>query len=727
MTFSTHTTPQLDHSQTDVNLAAVIDFFQSSLPTLVPAPNDEHTKSKNTRPPAQFDKHLHPELTLKRVIYCPSMVKDFAAIANNALSQYVSHRPLPSTERTLNEDGVDTNDFPGNGSRDDSIHDIEIVINKIVNEESVRDIYAATLVPQCLTVASTLAFHLPLWSRGYLEWEKTTYTDENFGIADGFFKCVNRPAKSACGLVPPLSALSRKMMEYFPNLAVWEFKNLLAGSLGVFEGIRELARNDQFQWTGCEAGHLCGVIKKNHPTSGSDKPLVYWEKLGPDAPNPVCKSTTEKPVPAADIPPISSKGCASANALHSIHITQQVWAEMVKHDTTFACLSSGHLKMYFYRRRREAWLYTSDVISTDMAGTSGLLTGFLIAILHDAQERTLELERTKPTTWCDANPYAIPPDDVPLVPKKNTNPSGSFIQDRLYRRVSLHSTEITREPAIGDPFLHVAIDGERHTSKGTFKVNDIVFPGILGQFSKFICVKTANADSTLERRKKEYSVILDLQAAGVTCIPDLLGFFVYVDPDYKVKLTYAAVIFEDVGDISLQDIWDNTQKIDEIYRAAAKEGLKQIHDAGYCHRDISLCDIIVRKPKRSDRQLVSFVNLVRAKKVGDDQKYKMKQEKELLAHLLVNPRKRWGDGLQKGGETVQGDIGLEERLEVMNNKIQHNSTTRGRGGRSGGTGGMARGSGRGSTGGGGKRGAVTRGSVPGNVDDNYIGFRVDML
>ncbi|KAG6843379.1 hypothetical protein H0H87_005265 [Tephrocybe sp. NHM501043] len=395
-------------------IAAVHDFFHSKLPKLVPGPN--HTTSTSTRPPSRLDKHLDPHLALKRVVYCPSIIDDFADIADHSLSQYVSQKStLPPTEL---EHASDTSDaiedpsylerFPGNLIRTDELSAMHLELQSIINEESVRTIYASILARQCLTVASTLAFQLPIWSSGYLRWEKETATKDNFGIADGFLRVVDTPVKrrNACQLPPP-SDTFRKIVKEYPILAVWEFKNLLAGRKAIFEGIRELARDDIFPWTLCEYGDLCGITRApGHPAASSEEPFVYWKKRGPDAPIPVCKSISE-PLSAHQIPAMSEDGLASANITHSIHITQQVWAQMVKNDTTFACLSSGHLKMYFYRRRQDSVLFISDVISTDMKGTAKILTGFLIATLRDAEARVNELEHSPHATWSETNPYKV--------------------------------------------------------------------------------------------------------------------------------------------------------------------------------------------------------------------------------------------------------------------------------------------------------------------------------
>ncbi|KAG6870764.1 hypothetical protein C0995_010858, partial [Termitomyces sp. Mi166 len=631
----------------NVDHQAVLDFFKSSIPTLVPGPN--HISSTGTRPPAKFDKHLHTKLTLKRVLYCPSLVDDFAAIADDALSQYLLQQSLPST----NDDVCETGRFPGKRVRDVMQREIEASINDIINEESIRSIYAAILIPYCLTVASTLEFQLPIWSSGCLAWELVAYTKENFGIPDGFFQIKNSPTMA----VP---SSYEKTKEHFSNVAVWEFKNLKAGNEAVFQCIRELARLDQFPWVTCEAGHLCGVKCKSPPDSR--EAMVYWKKCGPDAPSPICKSTcmeSSAPLPEITIP------FTSAHALHAEHMMQQVWAEMVKYDATFACLTSGHLKMYCYRKRDNGWLYISDVLSTDSENTAKYLTGFLIAALRDARERATELENNKPATWAKENPFKavqteenmsqdLAPEEVLsqakvqqwLVLYSKMKPeyrSGSFLTTTLYQRGFPHLNASAGQPDTSKCLL-VSITGDRHTSKGTFQVNGISFSGIPGQYAEHVVVKTANAEGALSLRKNEYQIILDLKAANVTCIPDALGCFWYADPGRRIKPDYAAFIFEDVGEVSLDELWAKKRQIDKKYVDAAKDGLRQIHKAGYRHRNLSLCDIIVRDCIRSDRSVVSFVNFGRAKRVStpvdSKEKGKMKKEEEQLESLLLNPLKR---------------------------------------------------------------------------------------
>lgn len=315
----------------DPDLEAVHEFFKSSLPALFPGPR--HTSSRNTRDPAGFDQHLDHHLRLERVVYCPSLVNDFEALADDALSRYLRNKgPLPSTRPIYVLNGQtrryeDVNQFPGWEKRAKDIFSNEKIDN-IQNEASIEQIYSTTLARQCVVVASTLEFQLPRWSQGFLRWDMIPETGyKNYALADGFLKMVDSFASGYLGTHSPklLSPFHAGLMSSYPTLAPWEFKNLLAGDLAVFQCIRELSVSKTFPWIECEHKELCQTIRRRgHPLPNADGTArVYWEPLGYDAPYPVCQSILGDPVPRDQIPRISEH-VERDDHVHAIYIMQQV-------------------------------------------------------------------------------------------------------------------------------------------------------------------------------------------------------------------------------------------------------------------------------------------------------------------------------------------------------------------------------------------------------------------
>jgi hypothetical protein len=143
-----------------------------------------------------------------------------------------------------------------------------------------------------------------------MEW--TLDSNKDRGIADGFLK-LNEQAVDT-DVVGPLQDDYKKVAEDFPVIAIWEFKNMLAGSKEVFELIVQQAGDEEFSWEGCEHGMRCPIV---HP--GKDGgPMVTGSRTALDAETPICKST-----PPEDITPASWQSSEVAKR-HARHMTQQV-------------------------------------------------------------------------------------------------------------------------------------------------------------------------------------------------------------------------------------------------------------------------------------------------------------------------------------------------------------------------------------------------------------------
>ncbi|GLB43199.1 hypothetical protein LshimejAT787_1301000 [Lyophyllum shimeji] len=141
---------QEEFSQTvpaETHLDRVRESFEYSLPPFVK--HRHHSTSTSTRPPARFDRYLDDHLRLKRIIYQPSLVADLEAIADQALEDYISGRPLPSIDAA-----VGRSLFPDREKREDDLELSEH--SRIVNERSVEEVYRRTLAHECGIVACTL-------------------------------------------------------------------------------------------------------------------------------------------------------------------------------------------------------------------------------------------------------------------------------------------------------------------------------------------------------------------------------------------------------------------------------------------------------------------------------------------------------------------------------------------------------------------------------------------
>ncbi|KAF8055010.1 hypothetical protein FPV67DRAFT_1660521 [Lyophyllum atratum] len=636
----------------ETDLDRVREFFEYSLPSFVP--HKDHSSSRTTRPPARFDRHLEDHLILKRVIYKPSLVTSLETIADQALMDYTSIRPLPST---LDKRFY----FPRRTKRNEALRRSEH--SKLLNEKSIEEVYLHTMASHCGVVASTLEFHLPGWYDSYFKWTTQHRSDENYAIADGILELVAAPvAIPGKEPPPPLPEVYSQIIEDFPVLGVWEFKSLVAGSIEVFEAILGFARKEEFAWVGCDAGSL-DLCTLQHSTD-AHAPLTTWSPLGPDASPSAWPEPEGALCPPHDEPslPEPLHKIKNFHLTHGIHIVQQTFAEMVKHDTTFGCLNAGKYEMYFRRDRGQNAMYITDIIRTNAPGRAKVLTGLFIAAIRDAKDRSAKLRHgLHLKTWCKINPYEnlhminfLPPEAIiaevrarpflVLLAQDKKDQPASFLPNSPYSRIS--SPDVGRaadKTAFSDSSISITIPAQQHTSTGVLKISGRHFCEIPGRFSPFVVVKNTNHPLIARMIEYEHKVYLDLAADGVTCIPEVIGLFRRArsdDTPHINKLPYTALVLEHVGTKSLADVWEEKRKIPQGLSLQAQVGLKRIHAADYCYgSEFSLHDIIVRDEglEREAHSRVSFVSFGKASRITEE--WQKRAELEALVKCLENPRK----------------------------------------------------------------------------------------
>jgi hypothetical protein len=123
----------------------------------------------------------------------------------------------------------------------------------IVGERQIEAIYDITTARFCTIVASTLEHHLPLWSTGLLALSLDGKAKR--GIADGFLKFQKSPQ-----VLCPLQTDFAEVVQSFPVIGTWEFKNMIAGSLEVFSAIVQYSGGQEFPWEGCELKSRCPIL-----------------------------------------------------------------------------------------------------------------------------------------------------------------------------------------------------------------------------------------------------------------------------------------------------------------------------------------------------------------------------------------------------------------------------------------------------------------------------------
>ncbi|KAF7296408.1 hypothetical protein HMN09_01111100 [Mycena chlorophos] len=368
----------------------------------------EATDSFATRAPGEWDMHLSEDLRMKQVKYLPS------------LREYLLHLPLEGLKmRTRLPPNL--RKFPTERAREAVREEHKLYIR---HESELCRFYERATASHCSVVAATLEFGLHSWSRGPMQWSIGPTVSSNKAVGDGYLRCIGMEPPAAGGGLQAASdgefpnvpgdtgvtATSNdnadipwaSMMDFFPDLAVWEFKNLNFATLEFFAAIMGFTSSPEpFPWVSCPRNSCRHGLSKPKP-KGRPQP-VSWitrAKMGFDAIIPGLDLEKEHQWVAPEINPQgpttqtksgrkkTAKGTAKLHT-KALHVLQQTWAQATKADATFVSISAGTVEILGLRHRGTQTLYLSDIIlPCSDKNYHQQETGFFIAIFRDAIERT---------------------------------------------------------------------------------------------------------------------------------------------------------------------------------------------------------------------------------------------------------------------------------------------------------------------------------------------------
>ena len=224
------------------------------------------SKSKATRKPSFYDKHLADGLILKHVKSLPTLLTAIANVVDTKLRDMRARRlPLPPHAG-----------FP-------TLEHRELNLSTVMkNESTVSEFYMLNTAIHCMKVASTLGLHpgsrrwVPM-----LRWSSTPSTG-CYAIANGSLQIREFSESVAPHIVAyerdawehiddDVREIMPRMKELFPDLATWEIKGLSVGSKDVMQGIFRATLESIFPWELCTNATTC----KRHS--------VIRAAVGPDA------------------------------------------------------------------------------------------------------------------------------------------------------------------------------------------------------------------------------------------------------------------------------------------------------------------------------------------------------------------------------------------------------------------------------------------------------------
>ncbi|KAG6878277.1 hypothetical protein C0993_009635 [Termitomyces sp. T159_Od127] len=399
-------------------------FFQAAPPRLN-VDRRGHTTSVGTRKPAVFDRHLHKSYRLERVFRVSGILRDL--IDNTEMAMFSRLPYLPAFQdsdeffpSTLNRTTV--NKVTGGN------------VNEVRSEHHVRQIYAEMVAKFCAPVACTLEFRLGDWANKTIKWgtERISHkpvagVKANQAVADGFLNLVEM---DSWGHHYHLTSRQRAIFNVFPELAIWEFKNLNFCPEGendeissgeVFDEIVNGFLSGMFPWEGCEKKHDC---PKLHPKVGATACRMGYDVVQSPCPSydlarrelggkKLESLQTEGLTASLDNMTAKKKSARKilqqASLLIFINlrrdfliVQRQVWAEAVAMDVTFVIIQAGNIEIIGMRDRANQCLYLTDVFNVDNREYPyfKLHTGLYIAAIRDAEDRADSIVNGKiPFTW----------------------------------------------------------------------------------------------------------------------------------------------------------------------------------------------------------------------------------------------------------------------------------------------------------------------------------------
>jgi hypothetical protein len=240
------------------------------------------SKSKYSRPPSFYDKHLSENLILKEVKVLRSLQQAIADVVDRTLSSIQQNNiALPPAKITANGDFV----------TEDKRRHVDYLENRPVrNKKSVANFYLKTTANYCVAVASTLALH-PSTDDWYnmLQWDDVP-SRSGYALADGVLRIDPSMRPILLGKTLPLyykkkimESLSKdrvdalaKVAEKFSDIMTCKITSLTVAPQGVMEAISDLADSGTFPWVTCH-DVLCG----HHHSMGGPHPISFDAAVTP--------------------------------------------------------------------------------------------------------------------------------------------------------------------------------------------------------------------------------------------------------------------------------------------------------------------------------------------------------------------------------------------------------------------------------------------------------------
>ncbi|KAK0498139.1 hypothetical protein EDD18DRAFT_78603 [Armillaria luteobubalina] len=206
--------------------------------------------SRDTRGPAHYDTHLHPQLILKDIVSFPDMLDQLSGIVDCKIQEFISESAAKSLPRISVKSAL-------HPARVSEVFDNPNTKSWVIGHE-VELQRAYHLLEQYPTViASTLVAGLKQWSSIFHYSDEKSKVPSTCAIADGYLS-LNKSAINTTNIPVPLKNKLRLVMEQnLSDFLFWEFKSMNAGRRGVMLAIDHII-GSEFSWVSCPRSIACG-------------------------------------------------------------------------------------------------------------------------------------------------------------------------------------------------------------------------------------------------------------------------------------------------------------------------------------------------------------------------------------------------------------------------------------------------------------------------------------
>lgn len=579
-----------------------------------------------------YDKHLSPNLALKRVERLPTLLRDMTKALGACMdiidAQAITIPPI------------------SRGDRFRTIRQRKVVRvdDEATDAPSIAKLYLATTGENCQTVASTLVLtpHCSSWlptiffERVDVDVEDNP-TDQTFSLEEyslglpGNSKGLSLHPKIKECLSQSNLELLQRLFKRDRRLSTWEFLPYTSQAIDVIQNLCGRRGATEFNM---RVPQPVGEFQSPDVAMPSDAEVTPWypqkstRNLRPRKTPSLPKTTDPPPVKFRFASPPSKNLSTIVN-----DVLQHAWVTACRRDSTFIVFQCGNFERIGVRNRAAQTLYLSDLIDvpnvTDPGSYTELHLNLYVLILRDALQRAA---------------YLGPRDDVPPLPRKRRR-EGSEVLAREQQRSKLRSyvnhsgdevvADVATSEFCGDirsrhlllvslqygvysslnpttffrPGHRPNISGSRRrvaytateyihirlTSLITRGGTGTVHEGRLeahckdGLVTRDIVAKLAFGSDQKQRMLHEATIYEHLTKSRVSCIPTCYGIFEEPHDDGPSVLVTSHEGYwlqhwnREYPDIGVPKIW----------RSKFLQAMKGIHDAGVCHRDIRPENLVV--------------------------------------------------------------------------------------------------------------------------------------